>query len=586
MANILVIEDNLEVQSIVLEVLANEGFQTLVADNGSMGLQLAQQHHPDLIISDLMLPELDGYGILQALRQNKSTDAIPLIFLTARSDRESYRQGMELGADDYISKPFTHKELLKAIRVRLNRQATMLGHCRTQIRQLKEELIFTNNHDSLTQLPNWQVLQRQFNQSCTQPQRHSLVSLVVIGIDQFNWMRSNVGYAYSQAIIQAVAEHLQHQVDMLRCPLALLGRLEADQFALLVGGFDHPNDIAELAQSLIHSFNQALRVEDQAVAISVSIGIALYPSDTQDIDMLVSHARVAMNHGKSQGGNRHHFYTDVAQVDAAEQVAIATELPRAIAQGEFQLYYQPQIDLKTGQVIGAEALIRWYHPEWGVVSPGKFIPIAEETGLILPLGEWVLRTACQQAQAWHQQLSIPLKIAVNLSAHQFDHPNLTQTIRQILAETNLNPENLEIELTETTLMRDTAVAIQTMQELKSIGISLSIDDFGVGYSSLSYLQQLPFDTLKIDRCFVSQIDTNQANAAITSAVISMAHDLHLTVIGEGVETIAERDFLVQYQCDAFQGYLISPPLPAPKFKSLIKNLRSTNLSIATELFSL
>lgn len=575
MVNILVIEDNIEVQNIVSEILENEGFETLVADNGLMGLQLAQQYHPDLIISDVMLPELDGYGILKALRQDRSTDAIPLILLTAKSDRESYRQGMELGADDYISKPFTHNELLKAIHTRLHRQTTILGHCHTQIRQLKEELIFTNNHDSLTQLPNWQVLQWQFDQICTQAQHSNLVPLLVIGIDQFNWMRSNVGYAYSQSIIQVVAQHLQGQVDALQLPLATIGRLEADQFALLPGNFNHQTDIAELAQSLIHDFKQPLMVKNQSVSISASIGIALYPHDTQDIDMLVSHARVAMNHGKQQGGNRYQFYTDVGQVDATEQIAIATELPRALKQSEFQLYYQPQVDLRTGQVIGAEALVRWYHPEWGIVSPGKFIPIAEETGLIIPLGEWVLRSACQQAKDWHQQFSRRLKVAVNLSAHQFDQLDLAQTILEILANTDLAPEWLEIELTESMLMRDTAAAIQTMQDLKEIGISLSIDDFGVGYSSLSYLQQLPFDTLKIDRCFVSNIDTNPANAAITSAVISMAHDLQLQVIGEGVETIAEREFLSQHHCDGIQGYLISPPLPVPKFESLITSLSST-----------
>ena len=571
MKTILVIEDDPIIQDFVSVILEKEGFRTLSANNGRRGLQLAQQYQPDLIISDLMLPELDGYGLLQALRQDLSINVIPLIFLTAKTDRESFRQGMELGADDYISKPFTCDELLKAIHVRLNRQAKILDRCQIQVRQLKDELIFTNYHDALTQLPNWQFLQWQFSQIYTQAQHSNLVPLMVMGIDQYNWMRSNVGYAYSQTIIQAVAKHLQRQVDGLQYPLALLGRLEADQFALLVGNFNHSTDIVEIAQSLIHSFKQPLRVEEQTVAISLSIGIALHPSDTQDIDMLVSNARVAMQHSKLQGGNRHHFYTDVAQVDAAEQVAIATELPRAIEQDEFQLYYQPQVDLRTSQLIGAEALIRWYHPKWGVVSPGKFIPIAEETGLILPLGEWVLRTACQQAQAWHQQFSTPLKVAVNISAHQFDHPELAQTIRQVLAETNLNPENLEIELTETTLMRDTTVAIQTMQELKAIGISLSIDDFGVGYSSLSYLQQLPFDTLKIDRCFVSQIDTNQANAAITSAVISMAHELHLKVIGEGVETVSEQTFLAQHQCDAFQGYLVSPPLPALQFESLLQN---------------
>lgn len=570
MKTILVIEDDPIIQDFVSSILEKEGFRTLVANNGRRGLQLAQQYQPDLIISDLMLPELDGYGLLKALRQDLAINTIPLIFLTAKTDRESFRQGMELGADDYISKPFTQDELLKAIQTRLARQANILDRCQIQIGQLKDELIFTNHHDALTQLPNWQFLQWQFNQICTQAQRYRLIPLMVIGIDQYSWMRSNVGYAYSQMIIQAVAEHLQRQVDGLQCPLALLGRLEADQFALLPGDFDHPTDIADLAQLLIHSFSQPLRVKEQTVAISVSLGIALHPSDTQDIDMLVSYARVAMQQSKSQGGNRHHFYTDVTQLDPAQQVAIATELPRAIEQGEFQLYYQPQVDLRTGQLMGTEALVRWYHPEWGVVSPGKFIPIAEQTGLILPLGEWVLRTACQQAQAWHQKFSTPFTVAVNISAHQFDHPELTQFVRQVLAETNLNPEYLEIELTESTLMRDTAVAIQTMQDLKAIGISLSIDDFGVGYSSLSYLQQLPFDTLKIDRCFVSQIDTNQANAAITSAVISMAHDLHLTVIGEGVETVAERDFLAQHQCDAVQGYLISPPLPAFKFESLLQ----------------
>ena len=396
MKKILVIEDDRVIRENILKLLKAEGFDVTGAENGAQGLNAAVSNLPDVILCDVMMPQLDGYGVLAALRSHPVTATVPFVFLTGKADRSQVRQGMELGADDYLTKPFTKAELVGAISSRLKKQAALA--------------------------------EQQYN---------------------------------------------------LRSPSS---------------------------ESL------------------------------QDADKL-------------------------------EQ--LKTSLCAALEREEFQVYYQPQVNVQTGKIMSAEALVRWLHPEKGLISPAEFIPAAEETGFIVQLGEWVLQTACKQMQVWQNAGFSLQQVAVNLSPRQFHQPNLSSRVAQILAEIGLSPSSLELELTESLMVEDAESAIATLQQLKNLGVSISIDDFGTGYSSLSYLTQYPFDTLKIDRCFISNITDGCTNAAIVKAIIEMAHSLCLEVIAEGVETEAEKDFLWRYECDTMQGYLFSRPVPAADFERLL-----------------
>lgn len=418
MIKILVIEDESLIRETLVELLEAHDFRVSAVENGRMGVKVAFSEIPDLILCDVQMPDLDGYEVLKALRQNQLTSAVPFIFLTAQSAKAEFRRGMELGADDYLTKPFTKEELLGAIASILSKRKTI-----------------------------------------TQP--------------------------LTQALHQAEA------------------RL---------------NDL----------------VNESVITNTIS----------------------------------------------NQKLALEIEIRHALAQHEFEVYYQPQVEIATGEIIGAEALVRWNHPEKGTISPAEFIPLAEETGLIIQMGEWVLFTACTQTAGWIASGFANFRISVNLSVRQLSDPQLLPRIIEILKVTGLEPGNLELEVTESAVMENVAVAAATLNELKSLGIRIAIDDFGTGYASLGYLKQFPFDCLKIDKCFVSNVASDAHNKAITTAVIQLAHNLDLTVIAEGVETEAELDFLRDKQCDIIQGYLFSPAKPAAEFETFLtagKRLSSPSL---------
>lgn len=562
MPKILIIEDEPQIRDIIQEILECEGYRTLEADNGLTGLQLAQQSPPDLIVCDVMMPELDGFDVLKGLRANPGMGSIPMIFLTAKTDRASVRRGMNLGADDYITKPFTHLELLSAIDARLRKQELVTQHYTQTIQGLEAGLNALTYYDHLTQLPNRRLLEEQFHHIQAEQQiADTLEALVVISIDRFEWIKSTLGDSFGDQLIQAITQQLSAHRYMGNYAMAMVARIEANQFAIIPRNIKSRQDLGQFAQQILDILATPFYVVDQELCIAPSIGMTCYPKGSTDISTLISNAEIAMYQAKQQVGPSAEFYLPTMRSHCAQALGMAARLRHALDKGEFCLYYQPHINLQTGQVVGAEALLRWHHCEWGVLSPNVFIPIAEETNLIVAIGEWVLRTSCHQAKQWQKTCKQPLQMLVNLSPRQLMQPGLPQMLHQLLSEIELDPSSLILELTESTLMQDPDLALQIMHQLKEIGIRLSIDDFGTGYSSLSYLQRFPLDTLKIDRCFIHEIDRRPANAAITTAIIQMGHNLGLTVIGEGVETLAERKFLIEHHCDGIQGYLVSPPLP-------------------------
>jgi diguanylate cyclase (GGDEF)-like protein/PAS domain S-box-containing protein len=432
-------------------------------------------------------------------------------------------------------------------------------------RKLAEErLNYLANHDALTGLPNRILFMERLALALAHAHRNrKMAAVMFFDLDRFKIVNDTLGHAAGDELLQEVARRVS-------CCLReddTVARQGGDEFTVILEGLGNERDVAPVAQKIIDALAKPIDLGGQEVFVTASIGISVYPNDGPDAQTLVKNADAAMYRAKDLGKNNYQFFKADMNTRAFERLTLENNLRRALERNEFELHYQPQVDLATGQVVGAEALIRWRHPELGLVSPDRFIPIAEETGMILPIGEWVLRTACVQNKAW-QDAGLPhLHVAVNLSGRQFKQKNLIAMIELILAETGLDAEHLELEITESVIMDQAAETIAAIGDMRMLGLRLSIDDFGTGYSSLSYLKRFPIDNLKIDRSFVRDITTDQDDAAIVKAVIALAHSLKLMVIAEGVETAAQFDFLREQGCDEIQGYYFSRPLEAADFTS-------------------
>lgn len=575
MPKILVIEDERSIRNNLVKLLSAEGFQTISADNGRSGMELALIEQPDVIICDVLMPELDGYGVLKALQQNPATATIPFIFLTAKTERSDWRQAMALGADDYLTKPFSRAELLDAIASRLQKQASLTQRHAVELRQAQAQLDYLLRYNHLTNLPNKLLLQERFNQLLAQPDAHRLkIPLLSIGFEQLKQIHNTLGPTSGDVLLQAVAERLQKCVGLMDT----VAHLGAAQFAILLTKTHYRSEVAKIAETLLEAFVSPVSVGSHEIFLTARIGIAFFGRDGRDLDTLIKHASAAAEETKKSGKKPYQFYIAAIGAKSQEELLLELELRQALERNEFQVYYQPKVNLLSQEIEGAEALVRWYHPERGSISPGEFIPLAEKTGFIVPLGEWILRTACAQAKDWQANGYPHIRIAVNLSGHQFNQPHLGKVIVEILKETGLDPNYLELELTESTVMQNPENAIATLTQLKALGIQISIDDFGTGYSSLSYLRQLPFDILKIDRSFVCQLTQDAKNAAITTAILQMARSLNLKVVAEGVETEAELAFFYGHQCDEIQGYWFSPPLSAQAFEEVLSGSKRLPLS--------
>lgn len=565
MKKILVIEDDKLLLEILLKLLAAEGFSVQGVGEGSQGVEVAKNYCPDLILCDLLLPGLDGYSILKQLKEYSPTHLIPFICLTACNERTDLRRIMELGGDDYLTKPFTKVELLGAIhsqlqkRERIQQQSQKVLH--DTIKQLNDQVYY----DSLTNLPNRRILHHHFQRIINHqiPDQY-FVAVGVLSIDRLDYYKQSLGIDYSDRLIQAVVERLTLAVG----EAGLVIRLNSEQIALILAPITQKDEINQSIKPLLNSLSQPLQILQYQILVTACLGIALYPEDEHNLDHLLTQANAAVHVAKQQGNNQYILYTSDISVGIQDRWQLENELRQALVHNELTLYYQPQLELQTNNRLYVEALVRWQHPSLGLIGPSQFLPLAEETGLILYLDEWVLQHVSQQARHWQRQ-GIQLSISVNVSALELTQRNLSRSILQILKNTGLDPNYLELELTESILVKNPNQASHTLRELKALGIKLALDDFGTGYSSLSYLQQFPFDSLKIDRSFVQNVALNPKNAAIVAATIQMAHGLGLKVVAEGVETEADKVFLQQHRCDRIQGFLFSRPVEAIALEQFI-----------------
>ncbi|HWP47856.1 MAG TPA: EAL domain-containing protein [Candidatus Limnocylindrales bacterium] len=440
----------------------------------------------------------------------------------------------------------------------------------TERKQAEETIRYLAYHDALTNLPNRTLFNDRIALAMAQAHRNQhKLAVMFLDLDRFKIINDTLGHSIGDKLLQDVARRL---TACLR-EGDTVARLGGDEFLVLLPKVDQVEDVAKMAERILEIFKTPFRLDNHELFISSSIGITLYPGDGDNVQTLLKNADTALNRAKAQGRNIYQFYTSTMNARAFERVILESGLRRALEQEEFIVYYQPQISLHTGQIVGMEVLLRWQHPDLGLIPPMKFIPLAEDTGLIVQLGEWVLRTACAQNKAWQQAGFPPLCVSVNLSSRLFKQQNLIQLIDRILKETQLDPHYLDLELTEGTAMENAEVAIITLRELKKMGVRLSMDDFGTGYSSLSYLKRFPIDRLKIDRSFVLNITVNPDDAVIAMLIINMAHNLNLKVIAEGVETEEQLSFLRLHHCDEIQGFIFSQPVPAEVFTRFLEEKR-------------
>ena len=420
--------------------------------------------------------------------------------------------------------------------------------------------------DALTGLPNRPLFMDHLILALAQAARTGQkLAVFFIDLDRFKDINDSLGHSSGDMLLKSVAERLRHCVR----EGDTVARFGGDEFTLLVPKIDIIEDAAKIAQKIHETLKIPFGIGERELFVTASIGISLYPADGLDPETLVRNADTAMYRAKDSGRDNYQLYAPAMNARAIERLALENMLRRALENNELLLYYQPLIDTVTKQVVGLEALLRWQHPQLGLLSPAHFISTAEVSGLIVPIGQWVLEASCKQMKLWHKRIDPDLRVSVNLSARQFQQANLVEETGTILEKTRLRPNALELEITESNAMQNAENTIYTLRELKTLGVRIAMDDFGTGYSSLNYLKRFPIDTLKLDRSFIRDVVADVSDAAIVSAVISMAHSLHLEVVAEGVETEEQLSFLRKHNCDRIQGFLFSPPLPVDKVEAYL-----------------
>ncbi|EDN71035.1 sensory box/GGDEF family protein [Beggiatoa sp. PS] len=568
-STILIVDDETVSRYTVEVLLSAEGYNLVFAENGEEALKKAAESIPDLMLLDVMMPGMDGFEVCQRLRTNPRLAELPIVMVTALDDRDSRLRGIEAGADDFMSKPFDRAELRARVRTitRLNRYRRLI--------ETEEQLAYLANYDPLTKLPNRNLLLERLRQTLGRATRtHQDIAILALDLDNFQMINDGVGHDVGDKVLHEVAQRLTQTVSKIGATVA---RLSGDEFVVIEESDNLVKDVSEMAQGLLDNLSRSMVIDHHEMVVTASIGISVYPSDGEEAAILLKNADTAMARAKAAGKNTYQFFKAEMNKAAFERLMLENQLRKVLSNNELILYYQPQIELSSGQLVGMEALLRWQHPEFGICSPVKFVPVAEEMGLIVPIGEWVLRTACQQNQTWQQLGFPPVRVSVNVSSRQFFRDNLLQIIKEALADSNLNPIYLELELTESVLMAEESGIFELLTEVQNMGVHIAIDDFGTGYSSLSYLKRFPLDVLKIDRSFVKDICSDGNDAAITTAIIAMAHSLGLSVVAEGVETQGQLTFLQQQHCDVIQGYYFSRPICSEKMTQTLQRISKNSL---------
>lgn len=678
--SVLYVEDDDDIREQLSQFLSKRVAKLYTATNGQEGLDVWRQHNPDVVLTDIMMPVMDGLKMVEAMRLENPH--VPVIVTTAFNETEFLLKAIDLGIEKYVIKPINTEFLLQAIRksargvktdLEMQLAATVFnassdailitdseyriidvnkafsditGYSKSEAigqtptilnsdhsdaepsdtlwenlkqagmwrgeawsrrkngeiyaewltinsvkntlgdtthfvaifadiserKQVEEHVHHLAHFDVLTNLPNRSLLNDRFGQALIKAQRDNCkVAVMFMDLDRFKVINDTLGHSTGDQVLQVVTARLIKSVRQGDT----VSRLGGDEFAILLTELVEAEDAYLAAQKLLQATAMPFMLQEQELNISASIGISIFPDDGTSVETLMKNADIAMYRAKEEGRNNCRFYHADMNIRSYERLAMETSIRHALDQGQYELHYQPKINVESGKIIGAEALIRWHHPDRGMVSPMEFIPLAEETGLILPMGEWVLKEAVAQGKAWQLAGFPPLSMAVNVSARQFRQTDFAGKVNQVLLDSGFDAHYLELEVTETTLMTHADENIETLNKLSAMGVRIAIDDFGTGYSSLSYLKRLPVDVLKIDQSFVNGVTDNRDDAAIVEAIIAMARSLQLEIVAEGVETIEQLKFLRIKKCHVTQGYYFSRPLPAAQFESLIREMQES-----------
>jgi diguanylate cyclase (GGDEF)-like protein len=560
-STVLLIEDNPGDARLIELMLAEDPdtpFRLSCVDRLSRGLEILSAEKPELVLLDLSLP--DSHGLDTFDKVFAHSPKIPIIVLTGNDDQMIALSAVKTGAQDYLIKGKLDRELLvRAIQYSIERK------------RYQEQLEHQANYDALTGLPNRNLLLDRLRQAVYSQRQVRSIAVVFIDLDHFKFVNDSLGHNAGDKLLQKMSERLRAAVR----DGDTVSRLGGDEFILILNDQHNEEVVFRAMQRIIAKVTEPIVIDGRELYVTCSAGISLHPQDGTDVEALMKNADAAMYRAKESGRNNFQFYTAEMNQLVNERLSLETSLRRALERKELVLHYQPKHDLKTGRIVGVEALVRWQHPEWGMIHPDRFIPLAEETGLINQIGDWVLRTACAQNRAWQDAGLPPIVMSVNLSPRQFRQEALFKAVARTLSETGLRPEHLEMEITESMVMHNTDAAIAILKGLKEIGVHLSVDDFGTGYSSLAYLKSLPIEILKIDRSFVSDINGpgGKSDGVLAQAIISLGHSLKLKVIAEGVEEQAQLDFLKANHCDEAQGFLFSKPVPPEVCELLLANSR-------------
>ncbi|MCP4114128.1 MAG: EAL domain-containing protein [Desulfobacteraceae bacterium] len=689
----LVVDDDLSLRIPMGAALKKSGFNVIEAENGHQALDLFTSQGPDLVLLDVMMPEMDGFETCTAIRGLARGLHTQILMVTGLDDTVSIEKAFEAGANDFVSKPInwtmlSHRarymlragkafEELNRNRNRLakTQELAKLGNwqidlgtkefncsreaCRllgltpatgvtfldflspipkhkremvknqidkaitelktfalsypillsdaprkhilnqgeivfnekgvpelmlgvvqdiTQLKQAEEEIRLLAFYDGLTGLANRMLFLDRVDQAIIQAKRYQRIfALLFINLDRFKRINDTLGHHAGDLLLKQVARDLSKSIR--GCDSAskgnaqradcMIARLGGDEFTILLSNINTPEDAALVARRIIRKITEVHTLDDHEISVTTSIGISLFPQDGEETDTLLKNADSAMYHAKENGRNNYQFYTEALNRKAMERFNIERDLKEALEKDQLVLYYQPQMDLNSRKIIGAEALIRWIHPEKGLIPPNKFIPIAEESGQIIEINKWVLKTACRQNRQWRESDLPYIRMAVNLSGYKLADQGIVETVTSALENESMAPDSLEIEITENILMQDTRATISTLERLKAMNLRISLDDFGTGYSSLSYLTSFPVDAIKIDRSFVMECTTNEKNLVVIKAIIAMGRSLGKTLVAEGIETEEQLELIRHHGCDQAQGYYFSPPVPEDKFSELL-----------------
>lgn len=552
-ALVLVVDDDRSTRSALRYALQRSGFRVEEVADGAQAIEVAERISPDVILMDAMMPVMDGFTACSKLQDLPFGKNIPVLMITALDDSHSIARAFAAGASDYISKPIQLNVLNQRVKrvVEAHRAQRHVHH-----------LAF---NDSLTGLPNRVLFAEDLSLAIDRAESHGQsLAVMFLDLDRFKFVNDTLGHEIGDRLLQSVAGRIKSCVRSSDS----VARLGGDEFTILLNELPDTAAATSAAEKICRALSSAFAIDDHDIFVSASIGISIYPNDGLDVSTLLRHADTAMYRAK-RGSGGYQFYESGMEASVSEHLSMDSSLRRALERNELVVYYQPKADTQTGRITGMEALVRWNHPTRGLVSPLEFIPLAEETGLIIPIGEWVLRTACAQTKAWLDAGVPSLHVAVNLSGNQLQQGGFADLTTSILEETGLDASYLTLEMTESVLMEHARETVATLQKLKSIGLRLEIDDFGTGYSSLAYLKRFPVDALKVDRTFTRDMTTNLDDRAIVTGIIALAHSLRLKVVAEGVETQAQLDLLAELKCDSIQGYFLAEPLPPKEFERRI-----------------